>query len=104
MQNNSKRNNNSKFLAQSKDKALETNRDKKFIPSVRVSSVRDVRVMIAVTRAISVMTCIDNHYYSFGGYLRKQTDVGSIGLDLTREGSCNVMTDWDITFLYTLKN
>ena len=52
---------------------------------------------MAVAGAIS--KCIENHYYRLGGSIRRQTDGGSIGSDLTGETSRVVMNDWDVCFL-----
>ena len=57
-----------------KDRARITDGDNQFVPSVRQPTVKDIRTMIAIAIATSVVTCMSNHYYSFGGDLRKQSD------------------------------
>ena len=84
-------------------RAKETDGDSRFDPSVREPTAREVRIMIAIAVATSVVTSMSNHYYSVGGKLLRQTDGGSIGSDLTGEVSRNVMTDWYLTFLSKLK-
>ena len=86
-----------------RDTARETEGDSQFEPREREPTARDIRVMIALAVATSVVTCMGNHYYSFGGNIMKQTDGVSIGSNLMGEVSRNVMADWDLTFLSILK-
>ena len=42
---------------------------------------------------------MSNHHYTFDGNIRRQSDGGSIGVDLTGEIVRNVMSWWDIIFV-----
>ena len=86
-------------LGNPRDTARDTEGDSQFEPIEREPTTRDIRVMIALAVATSVVTCMGNHYYSFGGNLMKQMDGGSTGSDLTGEVSRNVIADWDLTFM-----
>ena len=46
---------------------------------------------------------MDQHFYTFGGKLHKQTDGGTIGTDIAGEVARNVMSVWDTVFLKRLK-
>ena len=45
-----------------------------------------------------VKTVMSNHFYTIGGIIRKQTDGGAIGSDMTGEMSCVYMLEWDDIF------
>ena len=45
-----------------KDRARITNGDSQFIPSVKQPTVKEVRIMVAIAVATSVVTCMDTHY------------------------------------------
>ena len=45
-----------------------------------------------------VKTVMSNHFYTIRGIIRKQTDGGAIGLDMTGEMWCVYMLEWDDIF------
>ena len=59
--------------------------------------------MIALAVANTVTTTMQNHYYTFGGFIHRQKDGSAIGSDLSGELARNVMTVWDMKFLAMLK-
>ena len=46
---------------------------------------------------------MENHYYTFGGVIRRQSKGGTIGAEITGEVSRNVMTLWDKKFLEVIR-
>ena len=51
----------------------------------------------------SVRTVMENHYFTLGGQIYKQTDGGSTGVDMTVEIAGIYMLVWDLAFLTKLK-
>ena len=60
---------------------------------------KQVRAMLALAIANSVEVAIINHYYRFGGQIRKQKTGGTNGAELTGEVSRDVITIWDSRFI-----
>ena len=59
--------------------------------------------MIALAIASGVRTVMNNHNYTFVGVIRKQSEGGAIGAEMTGEVSRNVMSVWDSRFLEKTK-
>ena len=55
--------------------------------------------MLALAMATGVEVAMSNHFYTFGGKIRKQSSGGAIGAELTGEISRDVMGLWDSRFL-----
>ena len=47
---------------------------------------------------------MENHFYTFGGVIRKQSKGGPIGSEIRGEVSRGVMSIWDKKFLDTVKD
>ena len=73
------------------------------VPPEQLSDT-DVRKLLALGVAKTVKVVMGNHYFKIGGKIYKQTDGGSIGLDLTVELASIYMTLWDERFLKKCKN
>ena len=67
--------------------AMRTFRASQFYPTKRLPSKSEVTKIIGLMIADCIDTCMDNHYYTIGGHIRKQTQGGSIGSDLTGESA-----------------
>ena len=46
---------------------------------------------------------MSNHFYKIGDEIKKQTDGGAIGVDLTNEVACLYMLRWDRKFRRKLR-
>ena len=79
------------------------NGDNQFIEPEEPPNSKQVRSMIALAIASGVKTVMNNHYYTFGGVIRKQSEGGAIGAEMTGEVSRNVMSVWDSRFLEKTK-
>ena len=51
----------------------------------------------------SVKKIMENHFFTLGGQIHKQTDGGCIGVDMTVEIAAIYMLVWDLSFLTKLK-
>ena len=62
-----------------------------------------VRLLLGILSARTIKTVLLNHYFTLGGKVYRQSDGGSIGLDLTVELAAIYMLIWDLSFLTKLK-
>ena len=76
-----------------------TNGDNQFTDAPAEPNDKQIRSMLALALAKGVEVAMTNHYYTFGGQIRKQITGGAIGAELTGEVSRDVMTIWDQRFL-----
>ena len=60
------------------------------------------RRLLAIAASRSVKTVMENHYFTIGGNIYKQTDGSAIGLDISVETASLYMSSWDATFLSRL--
>ena len=61
------------------------------------------RSLIGLLAASAVEVVMKNHFYTIGDEIRRQTEGGSIGSDLTGEAARLYMLQWDKAFLDILK-
>ena len=81
------------------NKSKQENCDNLFFPKQKEPTVKQERNILAVAVSECVRICLDRHYYMFGGNIRKQSEGGSIGTEITGEVSRNVMSQWDFKYL-----
>ena len=62
--------------------AKATGGDSQFHPKQKAPNTSEQRTMLALAIAEGVWVTMDNHYYTFGGVIRKQLDGGSIGTEI----------------------
>ena len=63
-----------------------------------------INILLGCLSASSVKAVLQNHYFTLGGKIYKQSDGGSIGLDMTVELAAIYMLMWDLAYLTKLKN
>ena len=73
------------------------------VPPENISDI-EVRKLLALGVSKAIKTVMGNHFFKIGGKMYKQTDGGSIGLDLTVELASIYMTLWDERFMKKCKN
>ena len=56
------------------------------------------RLLLGAAVSVAVYQVMDNHYFKIGGSIHKQSDGGSIGMDLTVELASIYMLLWDEKF------
>ena len=84
-------------------KAREDNGNCQLYHKIKETSEKKARVMIALAVATTVVT-MKNHYHTFLGLINRQSDGIAIGSDLSDEIARNVMSEWDMKFLKSLKS
>ena len=84
-------------------KAKQNNCNDLFHERQEVPTSKQARTILAVAVSECARVCMDRHYYTFGGCIRKQNEGGSIGTEFTGEVSRNVMSQWDKKYLDLLK-
>ena len=72
-----------------------SNGENQFDAPVRLPTVEETKRLIGLLTANATTLCMENHYYTIGGSIRKQADGGSIGSDLTGETARVYMIQWD---------
>ena len=68
------------------------NGDNQFSTPSENPNEKQIRAMLALGLSQCVKTVMENHYYTFGGVIRRQAKGGAIGAEITGEVSRNVMT------------
>ena len=90
-------------MANPKDRAKETDGASQFKPVTRRPNPKELKKLIAYAVAAGVKVCMNNHYYTINGTLRRQLKGGAIGSELTGDVSRNYMLNWDNIFRRKLK-
>ena len=91
-------------MANPKDRAKETDGASQFKPAARRPNTKEVKKIIAYAVGAGIQVCMDNHFYTINGELRRQLEGGAIGSELTGEVSRNFMLNWDRRFKKKLKD
>ena len=91
------------FIAQ-RGTARKTNGDSQFVPAERLPDCEETKRLIGLLCSETVKTCMMSHFYTIGGDIRKQSEGGSIGSDLTGECARLVMIQWDDKLIAKLKD
>ena len=63
----------------------------------------DVNVLLGSITSKCVQTVMENHYFTVGGEIFRQSDGGPTGLDLTVEVAAIYMLLWDLAVLQKFK-
>ena len=72
-----------------------SNGENQFEAPLRLPTVEETKRLIGLLTANATTLCMENHYYTIGGNIRRQADGGSIGSDLTGETARVYMLQWD---------
>ena len=70
---------------------------------IGVPDNQELKSLLGMAIKKGVHTCLSNHYYTFGGQIRRQSKGGSIGSELTGEVSRLYMLRWDKKYLAKLR-
>ena len=76
-----------------------TGDDSQFESVRRQPTLKEKKCLIGLLAASTVEVVMANHFYTIGDEIRRQTEGGSIGSDLTGEVARLYMLQWDKTFM-----
>lgn len=86
-------------FANPRGKAKETNGDNQFNTVEREPTNDEMKNLIAMALEVTVIECMEKHFYKIGGKMYQQSSGGSIGSALTGETSRIHMLRWDRIFV-----
>ena len=92
------------FVSPRSPEARRTNGDSQFYPARDYPTSTEITKMIGLLVENCIATCMDSHFYTIGGGIRRQAKGGSIGSDLTGESARCYMMIWDDRFTKKVKN
>ena len=78
-------------------------KDSQFDPAPHSPNARQSNTIVSLALSKTVNACMYYHYYKLGNTIKRQSDGGAIGVDLTNEVSCLFMLRWDRRFKSKLK-
>ena len=84
-------------------RAKATNGETQFLPVLRQPDKGEIKKLIGLAISVASSVCMDNHYYTIDGLIRRQKEGGAIGSELTGENSRVYMSCWDRRFINKLK-
>ena len=61
--------------------------ESQFFPAKRLPNSKEMKRLMGLLMSYTVKTCMSNHFYTIEGDIRKQSEGGSIGSDLTGEAA-----------------
>ena len=79
-----------KSFVSPRNRAKASNSDSQFSEAERESNECETKKLIRLMAASGVEIYMGNHYYTIGIEIRKQSEGGAIGSDLTGEEACYI--------------